>query len=178
MLLQSYDCSLEGLAMTIVSDCPSKPTLTFVPATKSVNYAVKRAVNAEPADDNEYATILGEAVEEWLDYQYEAVLDKNVTYEDEAMVPYANIIYNNTISVGCSTLYCANKKRTATACIYSAKPKLGEPLYTHAKTGTKCDPAKKHCAKAIKGAKCQDSSDQNTEGLCFTDLKEVPPVKP
>ncbi|RCN48491.1 hypothetical protein ANCCAN_05487 [Ancylostoma caninum] len=55
---------------------------------------------------------------------------------------------------------------------------MGEPLYTPAKTGTKCDPAKKHCAKAIKGGECQDDKVKDTEGLCFTKLKEVPRATP
>ncbi|EYC26205.1 hypothetical protein Y032_0010g1019 [Ancylostoma ceylanicum] len=169
----TYDCLLEGFAMIAVQGCPNKLKTDSTPRDKAVNYAYKRGQTTAPADDAAYLDALKEAMAEWLDSRYEDNLDKNVTYKNEGMAPYANIIYNNTIAVGCSVFYCPRNKRIATACVYNAKPQLEKPLYTPAKTGTKCDPTKKQCAKAIKRAECQDDSDKETEGLCFIKRREV-----
>ncbi|RCN48490.1 SCP-like protein, partial [Ancylostoma caninum] len=117
----TYDCFLEGLAMIAASNCPGKPRSDHIAGEKAVNYAIKRRVSEAPADGAAYVKALEEAMAKWVDYRYEGVLDKNVTYKDAAMEPYANIIYNNTVAVGCSTIYCPNKKRISTACIYSGK---------------------------------------------------------
>ncbi|KAL6731465.1 hypothetical protein Aduo_002330 [Ancylostoma duodenale] len=141
----TYDCDLEGIAMTIVQDCPRKPDPRYVPSGKSVNYEVRRLVNDEPGSDVAYT---------------------NET-KKKAIEPYANIIYHKTLAVGCMIHWCSSKK-LATSCIYSGKPKLGEPLYDPGKKGTKC--GEKSCGKVIKGATCIDAG--QLKGLCQIDMKE------
>ncbi|EYC26211.1 hypothetical protein Y032_0010g1023 [Ancylostoma ceylanicum] len=168
LFMITYDCGLEGLAMTAAADCPSKPKLDYIPAEKSVNHKIERSAT-KPQNDNEYAEAVKRAVEDWYDSHYEDNLDpKTVIYQNEAMEPFANIIYKNTIAVGCAVQWCDARKRLVTACVYNAKPKVGEALYNPGKPGAKCT-TDKQCAKVIKGATCEKA-----DGLCKTDLKDMP----
>ncbi|RCN48485.1 SCP-like protein [Ancylostoma caninum] len=156
--------------MTVVRDCPSDPDLTHVPADKSVNYAIRRHVENALGSDQAYADEMEVVIAEWVNYRFDANLDINtVIYDDEIMKPYANIIYNETLAIGCTIMWCSSK-RLAAACVYSDKPKLGEPLYDPGKKGAKC--SGKSCEKVIEGAKCINAND--LEGLCGTDMKQSP----
>ncbi|RCN47297.1 hypothetical protein ANCCAN_06585 [Ancylostoma caninum] len=107
--------------MTVAAGCPSKPKLDYVPAGKSVNYAIQRGVQNKPTQDSDFETAVQDAVDKWYDYRFEDNLDtKTVLYQNEAMEPFANIIYKNTIAVGCAIIYC-DTKRIATACVYNDK---------------------------------------------------------
>ncbi|KAL6732563.1 hypothetical protein Aduo_003313 [Ancylostoma duodenale] len=169
----TYDCDLEGVAMTVVRDCPSDPDLSHVPVGKAVNYAIRRHVENALGSDQAYADEMEVVVGEWANYRFDANLDTStVIYDDEIMEPYANIIYNKTLAIGCTIMWCSSK-RLAAACVYSDKPKLGEPLYDPGKEGTKC--GGKSCEKVIKGADCITAAeDPALEGLCKTDMKELP----
>ncbi|RCN48486.1 hypothetical protein ANCCAN_05482 [Ancylostoma caninum] len=174
----TYDCFLEGLALTTLSGCPSEPKLDFINTMggeKSVNYAVIRGIdtNNPPKAEAEYVPYIKTAVADWANYMYEDNLDiKTVAYKNEAMEPFANMIYNTTIALGCSPLYCAEKKRVAVSCVYNAKPKLNEPLYETSKVTDGCSSAGKRCDKVVKGSDCIANGD--FKGLCHTTLKEIP----
>ncbi|KIH65583.1 SCP-like protein [Ancylostoma duodenale] len=178
----TYDCFLEGLALTTLSGCPSKPKLDFINTMggeKSVNYAVIRGIdtNNPPQAEADYVPYIKTAVADWVNYMYEDNLDiKTVAYKNAAMEPFANMIYNKTIAVGCSPLYCADKKRVAVSCVYNAKPKLNEPLYEPAKVPDGCTSAGKRCDKVVKGSECIKDGDPDVafKGLCRTALKEIP----
>ncbi|RCN48493.1 hypothetical protein ANCCAN_05489, partial [Ancylostoma caninum] len=87
----TYDCYLEGIALTVVAGCPSHPKLDNVPAGKAVNYALDRGAQ-KPANEDAYVIEVGKAIDEWKDYRFEGNLDpKTVKYENEAMAPFANV---------------------------------------------------------------------------------------
>ncbi|EPB69402.1 hypothetical protein ANCCEY_11500 [Ancylostoma ceylanicum] len=119
----TYDCYLEGLALTTMSGCGSKPELAFV-GQKSVNYVVIRGIDPKkpPKTEADYVPYIKQAVADWANYMYDDNLDiKTVIYKESAMEPFANMIYNKTIAVGCSPQYCADKRRVVVSCVYNAK---------------------------------------------------------
>ncbi|KAL6731466.1 hypothetical protein Aduo_002330 [Ancylostoma duodenale] len=73
----TYDCDLEGIAMTIVQDCPRKPDPRYVPSGKSVNYEVRRLVNDEPGSDVAYTNETKKVVAHWINYSFDDNLDTN-----------------------------------------------------------------------------------------------------
>ncbi|KAL6732558.1 hypothetical protein Aduo_003308 [Ancylostoma duodenale] len=166
MFKLTYDCALEGLAMTTFSGCQSKPKMDYIPAGKSLNYAIERKVASLPADAA-IADMIKAAAEEWAETRFDGVIDeKTVVYDNEDLGPFANMIYHKTMTVGCGTMYCSDKKRLAVACLYDAKPELGQPLYTPVKTDKGCEDNNKPCTKAVKGATCIPGTDPNYPGLC------------
>ncbi|EYC26208.1 hypothetical protein Y032_0010g1022 [Ancylostoma ceylanicum] len=154
MFKMTYDCALEGLAMTTLSDCSSKPKVDYLPPTMSLNYARTRAETLPP--DPDIADMIKDAAGEWADTRYDVteIDEKTLVYENTDMEPFANMIYTNTTTVGCGTMFCSKKKRLAIACLYDSKPMVGEPLYKPAKTKTGCNDENGPCNKALKGAKC------------------------
>ncbi|EPB69405.1 SCP-like protein [Ancylostoma ceylanicum] len=128
----------------------------------------------KPVQDSDYEREVQEVMNMWY-IRYDVNLDpKTVIYEDTSifMEWFANIIYNNTIAVGCAFVYCEDQKQLAFACVYNARPELGKPLYDPGAAGTKCA-KNEQCSRVIKGAECLQAGDPYM-GLCKTDLKEIP----
>ncbi|RCN47298.1 SCP-like protein [Ancylostoma caninum] len=170
MFKLTYDCALEGLAMTTLSGCQSKPKMDYIPAGKSLNYAIVRNVAPLPADAA-IAEMIKATAEEWAETRYDDIIDeKTVTYNNTDLEPFANMIYHKTMTVGCGTMYCSGpKNRLAIACVYDAKPELGQPLYTPAKADKGCNDNDKPCTKAVKGSTCILANDPTFaayKGLC------------
>ncbi|EYC26202.1 hypothetical protein Y032_0010g1016 [Ancylostoma ceylanicum] len=171
----TYDCYLEGLALTTMSGCGSKPELAFV-GQKSVNYVVIRGIDPKkpPKTEADYVPYIKQAVADWANYMYDDNLDiKTVIYKESAMEPFANWA---SVAVRFPQTWVA---RVATAPLVKElplqRPELSKPLYEPSKATDGCTSAGKRCEKFVKGSKCIASSDNDGkfEGLCRTDLKEI-----
>ncbi|KAK6731198.1 hypothetical protein RB195_007576 [Necator americanus] len=124
--------------------------------------------------------IEGQVFEDWSYTRFDGTLDQEtVIYDDETIEPFANIIYNKSISLACVATYCDSTKKRAYACVYSSSPKRGEPLYLPGPNAKRC--TKNACTKAIEGSTCitdTDSTDTFPAGLCRTKELVVPETDP
>ncbi|KAK6731368.1 hypothetical protein RB195_007691 [Necator americanus] len=168
LFMLSYNCELEVPALRASSACESESNTPGVIEGKSVNYGIARGHNAAPSDD-EAVVDIEKLLEKWKETRYNVNFDKTtVIYESEDAAPFARIVYNKSISLGCAVTHCG-PKRTAYACAYSASPVFGKPLYWPSTKGAGCT---KHteCRKAIPG---KDITCDATLNLCFTSSLDI-----
>ncbi|KAK6731209.1 hypothetical protein RB195_007584 [Necator americanus] len=165
LFMLSYNCELEIQALVASSACESESNTPSDIEGKSINYGITRGNIDAPSDDQAVDDI-EKLLEKWKETRYNVNFDKTtVIYESEDAAPFARIVYNKSISLGCAVFQCV-PKRTAYACAYSASPVFGKPLYWPSTKGAGCT---KHteCRKAIPGkaTKCDA-----TLNLCSTNL--------
>ncbi|ETN68916.1 SCP-like protein [Necator americanus] len=165
LILQSYNCELEGLALALTRACIPPGEMSKVIAGKSINYEIIRKHSGTPSDDDAVEDIK-QLMEKWKDSRYNVNFNKStVIYGDENAAPFARIVYKRSISLGCAVTYCP-PKRTAYTCAYSESPVIGEPLYSPSKKSTGCT-SNSQCRKAIPGSSTFCNTHLN---LCTTSL--------
>ncbi|KAK6731378.1 hypothetical protein RB195_007695 [Necator americanus] len=165
LFMLSYNCELEIQALVASSACESESNTPGDVEGKSVNYGIARGNIAAPSDDQAVDDIK-EILEKWKETRYNVNFDKTtVIYESEDAAPFARIVYNKSISLGCAVFQCG-PKRTAYACAYSASPVFGKPLYWPSTKGAGCT-KDTECRKAIPGKSTTCDTNLN---LCFANL--------
>ncbi|ETN86235.1 SCP-like protein, partial [Necator americanus] len=171
LFAMNYDCDLEIDALMAVKGCPNQ--VSSADGT-SMNYKTERGNYL--SDDGKVVDEIGQVFEDWSYTRFDGTLDQEtVIYDDETIEPFANIIYNKSISLACVATYCDSTKKRAYACVYSSSPKRGEPLYLPGPKAKGC--TKNACTKAIEGSTCltdTDSTDTFPAGLCRTKELVVP----
>ncbi|RCN47290.1 SCP-like protein, partial [Ancylostoma caninum] len=114
----NYDCTLEGLAMAAVpTNCARQPAMDLNPLGRSQNLAAVTA-NNDPSTGQPLQTAINSATTLWAERLHVELL-KNPIYTNERMAPFANMIYNNSLSMGCMGYYCSAQTKTAIVCVYS-----------------------------------------------------------
>ncbi|CAJ0595513.1 unnamed protein product [Cylicocyclus nassatus] len=158
-----YDCLHEGLALATIGNKCKHSSNYMDKLGKAENFITyrmpKKPHMIEQKDLFEFA------VEDWTD-TVKSPLSSDVVYTDTSMEPFANMIYNKTLKFGCSLVFCNDINKVALACVYSNKPKEGEPLYwADSKNNAGCQKPGP-CKKVIKGT---DVNCDTTYGLCDQD---------
>ncbi|CAJ0595411.1 unnamed protein product [Cylicocyclus nassatus] len=161
LFAMSYDCVLVGLAYAVIADCR---------INKEIKMALDLAVNAAMIRTGTTKAHVRQAYvyafEDWLGTASLPLRD--AMYTDEAIEPFANMIYHKSLRMGCAHQICGrSNNKLAIACAYSKKPQLAEPLYN-----TQSRP-KWGCTKRTCKAVVSDSICNSNTGLCATDAKSI-----
>ncbi|ETN86241.1 hypothetical protein NECAME_01369 [Necator americanus] len=165
LFMMSYNCELEIQALTVTSACDTQSNTPTVIGGNSINYGIIHSHPGAPSDDDAVKDIQA-LMTKWMETSYEYNFDKKtVIYGSEDAGPFARIVYNKSISLGCAITQCAARK-TAYACAYSSSPVVGEPLYWPSKNPTGCT-RPGQCRKAIPGTATTCDTNLN---LCSTNL--------
>ncbi|ETN73085.1 SCP-like protein [Necator americanus] len=165
LFMMSYNCELELQAFTVTSACKSQSNTPGAIQGISINYGIIRDNIAAPSDDKAVQDI-HTLMTKWTETRYEYNFNKTtVIYGNKDTAPFARIVYNKSISLGCTITQCAPRK-TAYACAYSNSPVIGEPLYWPSKKPMGCT-SNSQCRKAIPGSTTTCGTSLN---LCSTNL--------
>ncbi|EYC26238.1 hypothetical protein Y032_0010g1034 [Ancylostoma ceylanicum] len=178
----NYDCNLEALAMAAIPvDCSRRPAIDLSPLGRSQNLAIV-AVTGDPSKIPILQATVNAAIFTWAD-RLNVDLLKNPTYTNKRMAPFANMIYNQSLSLGCMGYYCSAGAKTAIVCVYSDIPKIGAPLYWDDSNDQKgCNKTSCEQVTDVAKPKCDRNAGPN-QGLCGTATKILtttvaPPTTP
>ncbi|CAJ0597502.1 unnamed protein product [Cylicocyclus nassatus] len=165
-----YDCTNEGLALATIGNKCKHSSIYMDKVGRGENFITYRLkTNPKP---EQLAELFEYAVEDWS-LTVENPLSADVVYTDTTMEPFANMIYNKTLKIGCAYLFCKDQGKVALACVYEKRPIEGEPLYWADSKNDKGCTKDAPCKKLIKGAVCS-SNNGKVGPLC---LQEPPPGK-
>ncbi|KHJ96865.1 SCP-like protein [Oesophagostomum dentatum] len=170
----TYSCENEGYAMTILTEDCKRNKKDLTSQGVSDNFFTHYLSGVTQLDDADVAEFYPFAVDKWAN-TLETNLNSQALYEDEGAAEFANMANYKALKVGCTHKFCPGTKlgKVAMACVYSAIPKLGEPLYTPVANGKGCT-ADTTCKKVIKESICQTDATTGTKGpLCETNATEV-----
>ncbi|CAJ0597513.1 unnamed protein product [Cylicocyclus nassatus] len=164
-----YDCTNEGLALATIGNKCKHSSIYMDKVGRGENFITYRLkTNPKP---EQLAELFEYAVEDWS-LTVENPLSADVVYTDTTMEPFANMIYNKTLKIGCAYLFCKDQGKVALACVYEKRPIEGEPLYWADSKNDKGCTKDAPCKKLIKGAVCS-SNNGKVGPLC---LQEPPPA--
>ncbi|CAJ0595512.1 unnamed protein product [Cylicocyclus nassatus] len=158
-----YDCLHEGLAMATIGNKCKHSRNYMEKVGRAENFITYRLV--KKPNVTEQKDLFKTAMEDWIN-TVKRPLSSDVVYTDTSMEPFANMIYNKTLNFGCWLMFCKETSKVALACVYSSRPKIGEPLYwADSKNNAGCqNPGP--CKKIIKGTGVNCDT---TYGLCDQD---------
>ncbi|CAJ0597511.1 unnamed protein product [Cylicocyclus nassatus] len=164
-----YDCTNEGLALATIGNKCKHSNIYMDKIGRGENF-ITYPLQTKPKPA-QLATLFENAVEDWS-LTVKNPLSADVLYTDTSMEPFANMIYNKTLKIGCAYLFCKNQGKVALACVYEKRPVEGGPLYWADSKDDKGCTDDASCKELIEGAVCSSDDDGKIGPLC---LQEPPP---
>uniref|UniRef100_A0A7I4XT78 SCP domain-containing protein n=1 Tax=Haemonchus contortus TaxID=6289 RepID=A0A7I4XT78_HAECO len=146
---------LEVYAKNNTMQCQTK---NYTPSGSSMNYYT---FYETPGSNFDKATLINLALASWMEEILHTNFGNQVTYANQNLQEFANMIYYKSTKAGCACQKCNQPAppRAVVACIFNSAPESGKPIYLGTAGATGCN-NDEDCSSVINGAKC------GPQGLC------------
>ncbi|XGW24668.1 hypothetical protein V3C99_006251 [Haemonchus contortus] len=124
-----------------------------------------------PSDNLNNITVINLALASWMEVILNTNFDSQVTYTNQDLQEFANMMYYKSTKAGCAYQEC-NQPAPAVAvvaCVFNSAPEIGKPIYPATAGVTGCN-NDGDCSSVFNGTKC------GPQGLCgysFTTTTKV-----
>ncbi|XGW24666.1 hypothetical protein V3C99_006249 [Haemonchus contortus] len=165
MFQLEYSPELEVYTKINTLQCQNE---NFTPSGSSMNYYT---LYETPSDNLDNITVINLALASWMEEILNTNFGSQVTYTNQNMQDFANMMYYKSTKAGCAYQKCNQPAppRAVVACIFNSAPETGKPIYLGTAGVTGCN-NDGDCSSVLNGTKC------GPQGLCgysFTTTTKV-----
>uniref|UniRef100_W6NVT1 SCP extracellular domain containing protein n=1 Tax=Haemonchus contortus TaxID=6289 RepID=W6NVT1_HAECO len=155
MFQVEYSPELEVYAQINTIQCQTE---NFTPPRSSMNYYT---FYETPGENLSNITVINLALASWMQEILNTNFGSQVTYTNQNMKDFANMIYYKSTKAGCAYQQCNQPAppRAVVACIFNSAPQLGKPIYPGTQGVNGCN-KDSDCSAVISGTTC------GPQGLC------------
>nr|CDJ84047.1 SCP extracellular domain containing protein [Haemonchus contortus] len=133
-------------------------TQKYIPSGSSMNYYT---FYETPGNNLNKTIVINLALATWMEEILHTNFGTQVTYTNQTLQEFANMIYYKSTKAGCAYQQCNQPAppRAVVACIFNSAPETGEPIYLGTAGVTGCN-NDGDCSSVFNGTKC------GPQGLC------------